>query len=398
MNPFYKTTNILIILTSLVACTKSSNSKDKTILAAGLLFLQSKTTTTTTIIGGPTATRVYGQAGSFTTATSNKGGISADSLDTPEGIAVDSSGGVYIADTNNNRVLYYPAGSTTATKVYGQAGSFTTNTYPTGSGITASSLSGPTNILLDSSGGVYISNGQRVLYFTSGSTTASRVYGQAGSFTINISNQSGTDANSLYNPRGLALDSSNGLYIADKSNDRVLYYPSGSTTATRVYGTLGSFTGYIDHRFNVTADTLYNPTGLLIDSSNGLYVADNGNNRVLYFPSGSIVPSKVYGQSDFTSRTSIYPAATTSSVNGASYLAMDKSGGLYVSDSSRVIYFPSGSTIATKVYGQSGSFTTTTVNNGGISSNSISAAKGLALDASERLYIVDSDNNRVLYY
>jgi sugar lactone lactonase YvrE len=77
---------------------------------------------------------------------------------------------------------------------------------------------------------------------------------------------------------------------------------------------------------------------------------------------------------------------------------MDKSGGLYVSGSSRVIYFPIGGTIATKVYGQGGSFTTTTVNNGGISSNSISAASGIALDASERLYIVDTNNNRVLYY
>jgi len=135
MNPFYKTINILIILTSQLACSKSSNSsKDLGILAAGLLFLQSKTTTTITSIGGPTATRVYGQAGSFTTLTSNKGGISADSLYNPQGIAIDSSGGIYIADRFNNRVLYYSAGSTTATKVYGQNGSFTINTSPTGSG------------------------------------------------------------------------------------------------------------------------------------------------------------------------------------------------------------------------------------------------------------------------
>lgn len=397
MNPFYKTINILIILASLVACTKSSDSKDKNILVAGLLFLQSKTTTTSTGIGGPTATRVYGQGGSFTTLTSNKGGISADSLYDPKGIAVDSSGGVYIADESNNRVLYYSAGSTTATKVYGQAGSFSSNSNGTGN-VTASTLFAPRGILLDSTGGVYISCSGRVLFYTSGSTTATRVYGQLGVFTVQTANTGGITANSLGGPTGLALDSSNGLYIADSGNDRVLYYPSGSTTATRVYGTLGSFTSSIDYRFTISADSLYNPTGLLVDSSNGLYIADSGNNRILYFPSGSIVPSKVYGQSDFTSRTSIYPAATASSVNGASYLAMDKSGGLYVSGSSRVIYFPSGSTIATKVYGQGGSFTTTTVNNGGISSNSISAASGIALDANERLYVVDTGNNRVLYY
>lgn len=398
MNPFYKTTSILIILTSLLACAKSSNSnKDLGILAAGLLFLQSKTTTTITSIGGPTATRVYGQSGSFTTATTNKGGVSADSLNYPEGIALDSGGGLYVADKLNNRVLYYSAGSTTATKVYGQNGSFTANSTDTGI-VSASTLSTPKAILLDSTGGVYISCGSRVLYYLSGNTTATRVYGQFGSFTTDLSNLSGVTANSFLGQTGLALDSSNGLYVADSGNHRVLYFPSGTTTPTRVYGTLGSFTSSIDFRFTVSADSLYNPTGLLVDSNNGLYITDSGNNRVLYFPSGSIVPSKVYGQSNFTSRTSIYPSATTSSVDGASYLAMDKSGGLYVSDSSRVLYFPSGSTIATKVYGQAGSFTTTTVNNGGISSNSIGAASGIALDASERLYIVDTNNNRVLYY
>ena len=93
--------------------------------------------------GSTTATRVYGQLGSFTTNTVNKGGISADSLCFPFGVALDSSDNLYVTDFGNNRVLFYPAGSTTATRVYGQLGSFTTNTANTG-GISADSLFLPT--------------------------------------------------------------------------------------------------------------------------------------------------------------------------------------------------------------------------------------------------------------
>jgi hypothetical protein len=89
-----------------------------------------------------TADVVYGQFGSFTTGAQNNGGISANSLSTPTGSALDSSGNLYVADETNNRVLFYPSGSTTATRVYGQLGSFTTNTANNG-GISANSLYDP---------------------------------------------------------------------------------------------------------------------------------------------------------------------------------------------------------------------------------------------------------------
>jgi hypothetical protein len=54
--------------------------------------------------GSTTATRVYGQGGSFTTNTANKGGVSANSLDNAQGIAVDSSGDLYVAELYNARV------------------------------------------------------------------------------------------------------------------------------------------------------------------------------------------------------------------------------------------------------------------------------------------------------
>ncbi|HNB98293.1 MAG TPA: putative Ig domain-containing protein, partial [Leptospiraceae bacterium] len=99
--------------------TSVASATDYTITAGSL------TATVNLQIKNTTSSRVYGQLGDFTTGTSNKGGVSADSLNSPRNCAVDKDDNLYIADTNNNRVLFYLKGSTTATRVYGQLGSFT---------------------------------------------------------------------------------------------------------------------------------------------------------------------------------------------------------------------------------------------------------------------------------
>ena len=207
-----------------------------------------------------TASKVYGQGGSFTTNTANNGGISANSLDIPAGGVFDKNGNLYVADQYNNRVLYYPAGSTTATRVYGQGGSFTTNTANKG-GVSAKAFIEPYDVALDGSGNLYVSDcgNNRVLYYPAGNTTATRVYGQGGSFTTNTVNKGGISAKSLYCPAGVAVDKNGNLYISDVDNSRVLYYPSGSTTATRVYGQGGSFTTNTANKGGVSAHSLYYP-------------------------------------------------------------------------------------------------------------------------------------------
>jgi len=349
-----------------------------------------------------TADVVYGQLGSFTTNTANNGGISANSLGDPIGSALDSSGNLYVVDANNSRVLFYPSGSTTATQVYGQGGSFTTNTQNKG-GISANSLDFPTGVALDSSGNLYVTDSlnNRVLFYPSGSTTATRVYGQGGSFTTNTANKGGISANSLFIPAGVALDSNGNLYVVDEDNNRVLFYPSGSTTATKVYGQGGSFTTNAANKGGISANSLYDPTGVALDSSGNLYVADEDNNRVLFYPSGSTTATKVYGQGgSFTSNAANEGGISANSLYDPSGVALDSSGNLYVADygNNRVLFYPSGSTTATRVYGQLGSFTTNTANEGGISANSLDVPLGVALDSSGNLYVADTYNNRVLIY
>ncbi len=349
-----------------------------------------------------TADRVYGQGGVFTTGTVNKNGISATSSYYPFSTGTDSSGGLYVADWSNNRVLHYPSGSTTADRVYGQGGVFTTNTANK-TAISANSLSSPGSVAEDSSGGVYITDygNNRVLHYPSGSTTADRVYGQGGSFTTVTANTGGISATSIRGPFGVAVDSSGGIFVGDHTNNRVLHYPSGSTTADQVYGQSGSFTTATPNKGGLSADSLNYPEGVAVDGSGGLYVADFTNNRVLHYPSGSTTADQVYGQGgSFTSGIANNSGISANSLSSPQGVMPDSSGGLYVTDDSnnRVLHYPYGSTMADRVYGQGGAFTSGTLNNGGITANSLSIPGPGSVDSSGGLYVADWNNNRVLHF
>ncbi len=349
-----------------------------------------------------TAGVVYGQGGSFTGNAANNGGVSANTLADPAGGILDSNGNLYVGDTGSNRVLFYPAGSTTATRVYGQGGSFTTVGNNQG-GISANSLNNPYGLAVDSSGNLYVADllNSRVLFYPAGSTTATRVYGQSGSFTDSAANNGGISANSLNQPYGVALDSSGNLYIADSSNNRVLFYPAGSTTATRVYGQGGSFTTSTANNGGVSANGLNNPLGLTLDSSGDLYVADELNNRVLFYPAGSTTATRVYGQGgSLTTNAANEGGISANSLNQPYGTSLDSSGNLYIGDTfnNRVLFYPFASTTATRVYGQLGSFTSNSSNPGGVSANTLVYPEAVPLDSSGNLYVADYGNNRVLEY
>ncbi len=349
---------------------------------------------------GQASTTVYGQGGSFTTNTQNNGGISATSLSTPTGVALDTAGNLYTLDASNNRALFYLKGSTTATRVYGQAGSFTSSAINNG-GISANSLGSPSDLALDLSNNLYISDGQnhRVLFYLVGSTTATRVYGQGGSFTTNTQNNGGISATSLSSPNAIFVDASGNLYVADGGNNRVLFYLSGATTATKVYGqasfAMSAFTP-------ITASSLFSPSCISVDSSNNVYIVDGGNSRVLFYLSGSTIATRVYGQfgsftiGDFSNPGGV-SANTLSKPRGVIH---DNSNNVYIADSlnNRILFYSGTSTIASSSWGQGGLLTSNNVNNGGITASSLQNPFRMTLDSQSNLYVSDGLNNRILVY
>ena len=107
------------------------------------------------------ATVVYGQPDFASGAVNRGGGASAETLNYPLGMTLDPDGGLYIADRNNHRVLYYANdGNQTADRVYGQCDNFNTYiannncTNGNSSGPSANNLNNPTAVGLDAGGGI----------------------------------------------------------------------------------------------------------------------------------------------------------------------------------------------------------------------------------------------------
>jgi hypothetical protein len=306
-------------------------------------------------VGGP-ANLVFGQGGSFTSAgcDSDTGGTDSTSVDlcAPTGIAVDNSGNLYVADSGNNRVLEFNtplASGVTAAKVFGQNGDFTANScdFDTDNSVaTAVDLCEPTGVAVNGSSNLYVTDSanSRVLEFNDplgASATAAAVFGQGGSFTSNDCDfdtfADGSTDIDLCGPIGVALDGSGNLYVADDGNSRVLEFntPLSNATADTVFGTCGDFTA--SSCAGISANSLTAPAGVAVDASDNLYVSDRSDNRVLRYDrplTTDTTADAVLGQFDFTHQAENLTDAQ--GLYGPESVAIDTSvtpNRVYVSDS-----------------------------------------------------------------
>lgn len=163
------------------------------------------------------ADMVYGQP-DFTSGTCNGFGLSATSLCVPAGVEIRPDGSLLVADSSNNRVLQYdtPLTDATADAVFGQA-TFATNACNSG-GIGAATLCAPWDVTFETSTTMYVADrgNARVLRYDGGPSfdaVADGVYGQGGSF---VSNTCGpVSAATICYPYGLAVDSGGRLFVSD---------------------------------------------------------------------------------------------------------------------------------------------------------------------------------------
>ncbi len=260
-------------------------------------------------------------------------------FDRAAGLAVDSSGNIWVSDTYNHRVQKFSSSGT----YLSQFGS-----YGPGNG----QLIKPFGIAFDSAGNIYVADvfNHRIQKFSSSGTYLS----QFGSY--------GTGNGQFDHPQNIAFDSADNIYVADVFNHRIQKFSSSGTYLSQ-FGSYGTGNGQFDH-----------PQNIAFDSADNIYVADVFNHRIQKFSSSGTYLSQ-FGTS----------GSGNGQFNGPSGIDVDNSGNIFVVDieNYRVQKFSSSGSYLSQFGGY------------GTDSGQLNHPIGIAIDNSDNIYVVDSENNRI---
>ena len=291
----------------------------------------------------------------------------------PRGMGADSSGNLYIADTNNHTIRKItPAGVATTL-----AGSPLVAGSTDGTGA-AARFSYPQCLAVGPDGSIYVTQNHMVRKVT----PAGVVTTLAGSSATGSTNATGTAAR-FNGPFGVAVDPSGNIYVADSGNQTIRKITSAGVVTT-LAGAVGSF-GSTDGTGG--AARFSNPMGLATDAAGNVYVADSNNQTIRKITPAGVVTTiaGTVGQSG-----TVDGSLTTARLNYPEHLVSDPSGNLYVVEYAAV-----------RKVTQSGDVTTLAGSSLGGRANGagtvarFSSPYGITRDAAGNLFVVDSDNHSI---
>jgi len=323
-----------------------------------------------------TGTNIKTIAGTGTAGFSGDGGAGTKAqLDFPDGIALDSAGNLYVADQDNDRIREITA--------QGNINTIAGATHFAGDGGRAVSalLHLPMHAAGDSKGNLYFSdsanNRIRKIDALGNITTV------AGTGICAYTGDNGAAIQAaVCGPTQLAIDASGNVYFADSENLVVRKISTGGVIST-VAGT-GTYGDTGDHG-QATAATFSYPYGIALDSTGILYVSDALANRVRQIsPQGVITPFAGTEQFGYSGDGSL---ATAAKLYYPGELAVDSSGNVYISDISNHRVRKVSNGIITSVVG----ITTCCASGSGANAAYIGTPSGVAVDGSGNVYVSESN-------
>jgi hypothetical protein len=194
----------------------------------------------------------------------------------------------------------------------------------------------------------------------------------------------------LDSPTGIAVDASNNVYIADTHNNRIREVLASTGVINTIAGT--GVAGFAGDGAAATSALLNYPTAVAVDSAGNIYIADTNSHRIREIKSGTISTVAGDGEQFYSGDSGLATAAGLDSPNG---VAVDSSFNIYIGDTHnqrvRLVTFTTGiiSTLAgtgVKTY---------TADGVAANSSALARPRGLAISPNGTLLIADSDNDRV---
>ena len=277
----------------------------------------------------------------------------------PSGLTVDNENNLLVADPENNNVQKFN-NSGTYLESYGSTG------------LSNGTFAQPYGNAVDSAGNVYITDAfnNRIQKFDSN-----------GNFITKWGTR-GYDSGQFNAPIGIAIDSSDNVYVTEAYNNRVQKFDSSGTFITK--WSSNELDSYGAPQNGGGNGEFYNPTGIAIDSSDNVYVADTSNHRIQKFSSTGAFITK-WGSTDYGSYGGSNPGSGNGEFSYPGGISIDSSNNIYVADNQndRIQKFTSTGTFVQNI-GSSGS------NNG-----QLNKPTGIAIDSSNNMYVADTDNMRI---
>jgi sugar lactone lactonase YvrE len=338
-----------------------------------------------TTIGGTGSAGFSGDTGLATGAQLNR----------PDGLAIDSVGNVYFADTGNSCVRKIDRFSNRITTFAGVG--LTGGNGGVGGQANATQIAYPRGVCFDSYGDVYFTSnfGARKVATSTGVISAIAGTGSSG-----YSGDGGAaTAATLSNTYGIAVDSVGNIYIADRDNDCIRKVTASTGFISTIAG-LGTTSGFLGDGGSAASSRMYNPYHMCIDSANNIYISDSWNHciRKITASTGYITTIAGVGTQDgFSGDGGLATAAKLNYPNG---IAVDSSGNVFIADTgnNRIRKIDRLTKIITTL---AGSGTAGAGGDGGAAiSASLNAPIAVAVDSSGTIYVSDNTNHRIrkLYY
>lgn len=347
---------------------------------SGNLYIADQVNNAVRVVNGKTG-NISTLAGNDGLAGFTKDGIAANTagLSSPSGVWVDGSGNVYIADTQDNAVRKVTAATGIITTVAGVPGA--PGYGGDGFGALSASMLRPSSVVVDSAGNIYIADsGNNVIRKVIAATGVITTY--AGDYaTPGYTGDGGAATRvgvGLSDPVAIAMDAAGNLYIADTNNNAVRKVTASTGIITTIAGQGPTSAGYSGDGGPAVFAHLSHPKGVTVDASGNVYIADTFNQRIrMVTPNGII--STVVGTGVLTLTSSAGTnnlgdggLATAATLNYPAGLSIDSSGNIYIADTDNDIvreYAPPSAATGTLP----------TINSGGvISASSFGAFSAIA--------------------
>jgi trimeric autotransporter adhesin len=303
-------------------------------------------------------------------------------------VVVDASGNLFIADSGNNRIRKVSASGIITTL----AGNGTCCVSGDGGPATSASLNYPSGVAMDASGDLFIADSNNSVIRK---VSASGIITTVADNGINGLSGDGGPATSasLWGPHGVVLDAFGNLFVADALNNRIREVSaSGIITTVAGSGAVGVLNGNFSGESGpATSALLSGPEGVAVDTFGNLFIADSGNQRIRKVSASGIITT-IAGDGNCCFSGDGGPATSTS-LWEPSGVAVDASGNIFIADfgNNRVRKVSADGVITTVAGGGTGALG----DGGPATSASLFAPTGVAVDAFGNLFIADSGNNRV---